>query len=105
MTKRYDEPIDVGPQSDAAFPVVSFTWRGRAYRVDRLLGAWRETAEVWDRARARDREYHRLLVRPASLPPDGSVDDEGLLRREPGAVFDVYRDRVRGTWRLERIWD
>ena len=50
-----------------------------------------------------------------------AVDGEGVFRLAEGAgldalglepdkvvgrsVFDVYRDRVRGGWRLARLWD
>ncbi|MFP5298969.1 MAG: DUF6504 family protein [Actinomycetota bacterium] len=105
MTKRYDDPIDVMTAPYGEAPPVAFRWRGKVYRIDEPLEAWRETAEMWDAKRARDREYHRVLARPASAVSDGEVDPDGFLRRELAAVFDVYRDHVRGGWRLARVWD
>jgi hypothetical protein len=107
VTKRYDEPIDVDPDPDPATrgAPVAFRWRGRRYQVDSLLSEWRETSEMWDPSRSKDREYHRVLARPAGMMSEGDVDPDGFLRREVGAVYDVYRDRVRGDWRLARIWD
>ena len=52
----------------------------------------------------REREYFRVLARPAGAMSTGELDADGFMSR-PGAVYDVYRDRVRGEWRLARVWD
>ena len=52
----------------------------------------------------REREYFRVLARPSGALATGDLDADGFMRH-PGAVFDVYLDRVRREWRLARIWD
>lgn len=105
MTKRYDEPIEVLADGIGEVAPLAFRWRGRRYEVDEFLTGWRETTERWDPNRARDREYHRVLARPAGVTSDGDIDPDGFLRYPTRAVFDVYRDLIRGGWRLARIWD
>lgn len=104
MTKRYDEPIDVTAESHADGGPLSFAWRGTRYDVDQRLSSWREGGEWWNGAQARDNEFHRVLARPSGMLSTGEVDADGFLT-QAGAVFDVYRDRVRGGWRLARLWD
>ena len=104
MSKRYDEPIEVMPDpSDPGAPL-SFSWRGRRYDIDQRLMSWRAGGEWWDTARAREREYFRVLARPAGAMATGDLDADGFMS-SPGAVYDVYRDRIAGSWRLERLWD
>jgi hypothetical protein len=102
VTKRYDEPIDV--TSDPSVGPLSFCWRGRTYRVDERLDSWREAGEMWDARSARDREYHRVLARPAGALASGDVDPDGFLC-QVGAVYEVYLDRIRKVWRIARVWD
>jgi hypothetical protein len=123
VTKRYDEPIEVtsDPFDDAA--PLAFRWRGRLYEIDRRLSSWREAGEWWagpapaatpstrtgngthnGTRRARDREYHRVLARPAGLYSGGDLDADGFMR-SVGAVYDVYRDRSAKGWKLARVWD
>ena len=134
MTKRYDEPIEVMPDPANLGAPLSFSWRGRRYEVDQWLMNWREAGEWWarpprsngngrsgeqnsassngrsngsERPRRegpREREYFRVLARPAGAMSTGDLDADGFMTR-PGAVYDVYRDRVRGEWRLARVWD
>ncbi|MFN2488204.1 MAG: DUF6504 family protein [Actinomycetota bacterium] len=104
MTKRYDEPIEVGTGSFHDGVPLAFSWRGRRYDVDQHLGSWLEAGEWWSEARVRDREYHRVLARPAGVLATGDLDRDGSLRSS-GAVLDVYRDRARGGWRISRVWD
>ena len=115
MAKRYEEVIEVlvvpapahpdsaGDPAGAISPA-AFSWRGRRYEVDQHLGTWREAGEWWDGKRARDREYHRVLARPAGALATGDLDADGFMHTV-SAVFDVYRDRVNGCWRLARLWD
>lgn len=104
VTKRYDEPIEV--TSDPALQGVplAFRWRGRAYRIDELLDTWREAGEWWDQRSAKDREYHRVLARPAEELSTGDVDPDGFLVCS-GAVYEVYLDRIKKAWRIARVWD
>lgn len=104
VAKRYDDPIEMAfDPLDGAAPV-AFSWRGRRYEIDQRLESWREGGEWWDERAARDRDYHRVLARPAGLTATGDLEADG---RWPsiGAVYDVYRDRMRGGWRLARVWD
>jgi hypothetical protein len=103
VTKRYDEPIEVAIAKGDGIPV-AFVWRRRRYDVDLRFSTWREAGEWWDRERAHDREYHRLLARPAGAMATGDVDPDGFMHHV-GAVYDVYRDRASNSWRLARIWD
>jgi len=119
VTKRYDEPIEVtsDPFDDGA--LLAFRWRGNLYEIDRRLSSWRETYDWWTASsndsrsngngsngngRARDREYHRVLARPAGVYAGGDIDADGFMS-SVGAVYDVYRDRVAHTWKLARVWD
>ncbi len=104
MTKRYDEPIEVTPDLRDRQAPLAFVWRGCRYEIDQLLDTWREAGEWWDRARAREREYFRVLARPAGMFASGEIDADGFMRAM-GAVYDLYRDRRAGCWRLVRVWD
>jgi Family of unknown function (DUF6504) len=104
VTKRYDEPIDVTADGADPSAPVAFSWRGRRYDIDQLLESWREATEPWNGDRGRDREYFRVLAHPSGALASGDLDADGFLR-STGAVFDVYRDRIRGHWHLARIWD
>lgn len=103
MTKRYDEAIEVVPDpSDDGAPT-SFSWRGCRYDIDQHLKSWREAGEWWTRS-PREHEYHRVVARPAGVLASGELDADGFMR-SPGAVFDIYADRIRGDWKLARVWD
>jgi hypothetical protein len=104
LSKRYDETIDV--TADPADPnaPASFSWRGRRYDIDERLSNWREGGEWWDGGRAREREYHRVLARPAGVFATGEIDADGFLVT-CSAVYDLYRDRLHGGWHLARLWD
>ena len=104
MTKRYDETIEVVADPLDANAPLAFSWRGRRYEVDQRLASWREAGEWWDRQRARDREFFRVVARPSGMLASGDLDSDGFMR-PTGAVFDVYRDRARGVWRIARLWD
>jgi hypothetical protein len=105
VTKRYDEPIDVAVDPLDRSAPVGFSWRGRSYQVDERLASWREAGEYWNRSGARDREYFRVLARPSGAFSTGDIDADGFLKAPPGAVYDVYRDRIADGWRLARVWD
>jgi hypothetical protein len=123
VTKRYDEPIEVTFDPFDPNAPLAFRWRGRRYEIDRRLSSWREAGEWWtgtatastgtgssgdvshlQTRRARDREYHRVLARPAGLYSGGDLDADGFMR-SVGAVYDVYRDRAAEVWKIARVWD
>lgn len=105
MAKRYDEPIEVvGDPIEPGAPI-AFRWRGRRYDVDERLQAWREAGEWWDARRARERDYFRVLARPAGALTTGDLDPDGFLVGPPSAVYDIYFDRLRDAWLMERLWD
>jgi hypothetical protein len=81
MTKRFDEEVQV--ERDAGMPS-GFEWRGRRYRVVDVIGRWRIEGRWWEDGR--DREYWRVEARG-------------------GAVWDLYHDRQRDRWHVERLWD
>ena len=70
-------------ERDAGMPAV-FEWRGKRYQVVDVIGKWRIEGRWW--ADARDREYWRVEARG-------------------GAVWDLYFDRQRDRWHMERLWD
>ncbi len=112
MSKRYEEDIEVTPDPVDASSFVAFEWRGRRYEIDQHLASWLEGAEWWhaagnangDRRVPRDRAYFRVLARPAGALASGDLDADGYLRRA-SAVYDLFFDRIRRTWKLARIWD
>lgn len=104
MAKRYDDDIEVAADPGPAALPVGFTWRGRRYEIDQHLASWLEGGEWWDAAAARDRLYYRVLARPAGVVTTGEIDSDGRLP-VLGAVYEIYRDRARGRWRLVRLWD
>ncbi|HEX2239806.1 MAG TPA: DUF6504 family protein [Actinomycetota bacterium] len=105
MAKRYDERIEVAwDATSQPSTLVAFFWRSRRYAIDQQLSDWRDGGDLWDRERAHEREYFRVLARPADALASGDLDTDGFLVT-PGAVFDIYRDRFTGQWRLARVWD
>ena len=103
MAKRYDDPIDVTADPQLQGPV-SFSWRGRRYDIDEQLMSWRDAGEWWDKAKEREREYFRVLARPAGMLASGDLDPDGFMV-SPAAVYDIYFDRLRSAWRMARLWD
>lgn len=98
MTKRYREVLESvettgeGAQAGEVRPR-AFRWRGRDYRVVRVLGHWREDPGWWRR-------------------PDGEpvrIEQADLWRVEAGSghpgpgVYELVRRG--GEWRLDRVWD
>jgi hypothetical protein len=104
VTKRYDDEIEVTPDPADAHAPLRFRWRGRRYEIDQRIGSWREAGGWWSPEDLSDREYHRVLARPAGVLATGELDPDGGAI-SAGAVYDVYRDRVAGIWKLARIWD
>jgi hypothetical protein len=83
MAKRYDEEVEVRVEREAGMPS-AFVWRGRCYEVADVIGRWRIEGRWW--ADGRDREYWRIEARG-------------------GSVWDLYHDRQRDRWHMERLWD
>lgn len=119
MSKRYDEAIEVAPDSSptpdhAALPV-AFSWRGRRYEIDQHLSSWREGAEWWhgrgyngssrNGRVPQDRDCFRVLARPAGVLATGDLDPDGFMTPAPSAVYDLAFDRITKSWRLCRVWD
>lgn len=104
MTKRYDDPIEVTPDPIDVCAPLSFLWRGRRYDIDQRLESWREEGRWWASKEATDREFFRVLARPAGALASGEVDADGFMV-SPGAVYDLYRDRLQDEWKLARVWD
>ena len=106
MAKRYDEPIEVMTDESGwagADSPLAFTWRGRRYFVDERLSSWCEAGQWWDRASVREREYYRVVAHPAGSH-HGEIDADGFLITQ-SSVYDVYKDRLRDTWHMGRVWD
>lgn len=60
------------------------SYGGKMRRVEDMLGRWRVSQEWWKSPVERD--YYRL-------------------RLEGGIICELFRDRITGTWRLQRILD
>lgn len=96
MTKRYREALDrveLASGTATARPV-EFCWRGRRYRVIRILGHWREEPGWWRRAdgravRIEQADRWRLEAADGATPGSG--------------VYELVRCGDR--WRLDRVWD
>jgi hypothetical protein len=133
VAKRYEDPIEVA--TEEAGPDVAplaFRWRGRQYFVDERLSSWREAGEWWQAAgsaaaqnkdavgsttdglghrpeqngsgEVREREYFRVLAHPAGMGATGELDADGFFV-SCSSVYDIYRDRIKGVWRMARVWD
>lgn len=95
MTRRYRERLEaVQLTADRGGPVpASFRWRGRTYRVTRVLGHWREDPGWWQRTDGR-------TIR---------IEQSDLWRVEAGngrpasGVYELVRRG--GEWHLDRVWD
>ncbi len=99
MTKRYRERLEqVEVATEGRGPYIrevpaSFAWRGKEYRVLRVLGHWREDPGWWRR-------------------PDGEpirIEQSDLWRveaRNGTPTQGIYELVRRGEeWRLDRVWD
>jgi hypothetical protein len=53
----------------------------------------------------KEREFYRVLARPFGASASGDLDPDGFLVHDSGAVYDLYRDRIEGVWKLARVWD
>lgn len=92
MTKRYRERLET-VEWDGRAPT-AFRWRGRTYRITRVLGHWREDPGWWRRAdgraiRIQQTDLWRVEAR------NGRPSDAGVYEL-------VARD---GSWHLDRVWD
>lgn len=98
VTKRYREPLDrveVGEEAGRVVPV-SFRWRGRSYRVTRVLGHWREDPGWWRRSGGRAIRIEQAdLWRVEARNGHPDVAAQG--------VYELV-SRPEG-WHLDRVWD
>ena len=115
MAKRYDEPIEVSTDDSGWDPhtPLAFAWRGRRYYVDERLSSWREAGQWWRAAASagapnesgpQEREYFRVVAHPAGSGSSGQLDADGFIINN-SSVYDIYRDRINGIWRMGRVWD
>lgn len=121
MAKRYDEPIEVSTDDSGWDPSapLAFAWRGKRYFVDERLSTWREAGQWWlpkpangkqpQRAAGSagapyEREYFRVVAHPAGSGSTGELDADGFIVNN-SSVYDIYRDRINGTWCMGRVWD
>ncbi len=92
MTKRYREVIEAVELDDDV--PISFRWRGRSYRVVRVIGHWREDPGWWRRGagepiRIEQADLWRVEAR------NGAPERHG--------VYELVRRAM--EWHLDRIWD
>lgn len=85
MTKLYDETIKV--DYDAGLHTVrSFVWRRKSYPVSSIISSWKIRQALWNEGKEVDRIYFRVQT-------------------AGGGSYDLYWDRRKRIWRLERVWD
>lgn len=90
MSKRCGEQIEVEGSTGG---LEAFWWRGKRYRVRRVLARWRETGGWWlgEEARAPGMRGEALeYLRVDTLP---------------GGAYELARDLRTGAWTLARVWD
>jgi hypothetical protein len=95
VSKRYREVLDEVEtnEEDTATPA-SFRWRGRRYRVVRVIGHWREDPGWWRRP---DGEPVQILQSDL-----WRVEARNGARESRGIYELVHRD---DEWRLDKVWD
>jgi hypothetical protein len=81
MAQGLPAPITVAWRPLAHAPK-AFLWRGRRWRVERVLQRWSIDTGWWSDDVRVDRRYLRVVA--------------------DGRVFDLYLDRVQRRWFLER---
>ena len=94
MSKRYREVLDQVETSDESLTPASFRWRGRRYRVERVIGHWREDAGWWRRP-----DGEPVRITQSDL---WRVEARNGAPRSHGVYELVHRD---DEWRLDRVWD
>lgn len=95
MSKRYREVLDEVEtnEEDTATPA-SFRWRGRRYRVVRVIGHWREDPGWWRRPNGEP-----VQILQSDL---WRVEARNGLPASQGIYELVHRD---DEWRLDKVWD
>lgn len=84
MSKRYNEPITVlGGDEDPR----SFIWRGRSYRVCRILQMWREKRVL---RQATEDKTHIMV--------------EAVCKEQAG-IYELCFERAGGNWFMTKVVD
>jgi len=84
VTYLWRQGAAIAVQTDGRQTPVSFVWRGRAHRVERVTRRWRLDRGWWRQRRWR--EYFKLTT-------------------HTGLLVVVYHDLTDGTWYLQRLYD
>lgn len=84
MSKLFHKAIKLEVKEDARHRPISFLHEGGRERIEEILKQWRVTQEWWKKTV--EREYFQV-------------------RTEAGAVYDLYRDLLSGSWYLQRVYD
>lgn len=92
MTHRYDEPITCEVDRDER--PMGFVWRGRRYRVNRVIEHWVSTREWWRRD-----SLHLGISTEIRLYRLAAESSRGR------GVAEVSHDVDSDTWKIKRIWD
>jgi len=85
LTKLYNETIKVDYDT-SSHTVRSFVWRNRPYSVSGIITTWKIRQALWNKGGEIDRIYFRVQT-------------------VSGGSYDLYWDRRKRIWRLERVWD
>ncbi len=81
MVKLIGEPVKI---SRKEYSIGSFVWRGRLYRVDKVIGWWREPSEWWNGEEIR--QYLRVIATNSST-----------------GIYELCK--LDGQWLLDRVLD
>ena len=84
MTRFWAQGLPIAVVADALAAPTAFTWYGTTHAVEHIVRRWR-VDQSWWRVRV-CREYF-------------------LLRTESGLLVILYRDVLRGSWYVQRLYD
>ena len=82
VARIIDRPVEVTAEEGKR--PERFCWRGRCYRVSRVLDFWKEVGRWW-----------------------AGEHEKGFLRVETatGGVFEIYRDCASKRWYLYKVYN
>lgn len=101
MRRRYDAAmshayrqlitVEATPQPYRDALPTAFTWRGERYEISHVNEPWHLQDYWWDKDLESDRWYYRVVAKVPGHRWD--------------IIADIYHDRAKGVWILERVLD
>ncbi|MGI5164414.1 DUF6504 family protein [Spirillospora sp. CA-253888] len=95
MTRVFGDPVQVWTSQGRP---ARFVWRGRLYRVRRVLEHWVATRDWWREQQPDEQDA------PDALGEREFWRVEATPEREIG-VYELRHDSATGAWTLSRVWD